>query len=330
MEQTSGESFSFQFLEEADKKILSLFPTINSNHRSGKEKSQKEKYLSCIYVLGKSGPLPRYEISRITKISYLQLQSVLKTLLRLRLVEVIGKSRRKNYGLSTRGTVVLVSFKNFQSFENIIPFLSDSKNENNALAYAMLVIGYADADPEVIYKILLKYAEGCHTFEFSDDYELAQSLLKFYSDDLKYKSNSAQPYLDMFREFTPAGFQDILGMLLTAVKPTTDDYNWLVQFFHEVVEFYYNPIKIAYLKIIFRQSHLQTRLQQFKKEQEILAKKGIPSTEITFRVTDNKELGKFLNMPAPLKVMGLRLVLEPLQFMTRELEEYFWPTKSGS
>jgi hypothetical protein len=105
------------------------------------------------------------------------------------------------------------------------------------LAFALLVIGYSVAKKDdVTFNAVLRYAEkGCSLESFTVD-TASEALLTFYAADCKARAVSLPNYLGVFKEFTTAGFQQVLQILLASMKPTAEDYNWLVEFFGEVIE----------------------------------------------------------------------------------------------
>ncbi len=112
-------------------------------------------------------------------------------------------------------------------------------------------------------------------------------------------------------------------MLLGAVKPTIEDYNWLVQFFTEVAEFQFHPARVAYLNILAANPSFKVRLENFKKSQDQQIKLQGKKMEVTFTIP-GAGLQGLSAMPAHLRAIGMRLMLEPLQFINSELCSYFW------
>jgi len=318
-------------IEKADPRILSLFPTLNILDAKHGQRARGTIFrrLACIYIIGKYGSISAADLLKTTNIPHSSLEATLKKLLSQSLLETARIKRRKKYGLTPKGIIVLTAFEKFWSFKSIKPLLLKSKNRNNNLAYALLVIGYSAINrPEIIFDTLTKYAEQGYNLEPLSCDAIAESLLEFYGDQCESEAQSPPQYINMFKEFTTAGFQDILRMLLTGMKPGPEAYNWLVQFFHELVEFYYNPVRMAYTNLLSDYPNLRSRLEQFKKEQERQTRTEGSKIELTFKVPwGSSELQKFMNMPHYLKTIGLRLVLEPLHFMTRELKDFFWPSK---
>jgi hypothetical protein len=112
-------------------------------------------------------------------------------------------------------------------------------------------------------------------------------------------------------------------MLLMALKPTAEDYNWLVEFFSEVGEFYFDPARIAYINLLSNNPAMRARLEEFKKTQDQQIKKTGPTLEVTFTIPGSGT-SKIDAMPPHLKAVGMRLILEPVKFINTELLRHFW------
>ncbi|MEM0442452.1 MAG: hypothetical protein QW450_04780, partial [Candidatus Nitrosocaldus sp.] len=54
-----------------------------------------------------------------------------------------------------------------------------------------------------------------------------------------------------------------------SIKPRVEDYNGFIQLMHEVVRFYYDPVRIAYMHVAGEREEFRIRLEQFKKEHDI-------------------------------------------------------------
>jgi hypothetical protein len=134
---------------------------------------------------------------------------------------------------------------------------------------------------------------------------------------------SAPNYLNVFKEFTTSGFQDVFRMLLLAIKPTAEDYNGLIEFFNEVTEFYFDPARIAFINLLSENQNMRQRLAEFKKAQDLQIKKEGPTFEVTFTIPKSG-VSKIDTMPPHLRAMGMRLILEPVKFINKELCNYFW------
>jgi hypothetical protein len=293
-----------------------MFPSIEMTRPVGLKK------LDCLRSLGETQrPLQVKEIAKVSGIPPAVTKRILGALTSLSLIsEDAGK-----YYLTSRGLIALMSMPHFQNFSQVKPILLSLRNDE--LAFAMLIIGHAKAnDDRLLYDTLSGYARHGHNVESVDYKVAADSILRHFSIQARSTSKTVPPYLGMFKDFTPAGVQDILKMLVVAVRPTPDDYNWLIQFFYELVNFYYNPIRMAYANMLASGNQiLLQRLANFKKEQEALMKNEGSNVELTFRVIGGFEFEKFEKMPPQLRAMGFKLVLEPLGFMTKELQSAFWP-----
>lgn len=331
---------------DIDTQFLSLlFPSL------AVKKPSDLKRLACLRAFGDAGrPLSAAEVSKISKVATpaataKKMLGSLATLSLLSEEKTAAKEGGKEaaiYRLTSKGVVALMmSMAPFREFSRVRPLLASLKNDE--LAFALLVVGHSPSpfaasqaggsnnnnNDGQLHAILAAYAKYGHSLEAVDGATAADSLLRYFSSQFRAgPARSAPPsYLGMFRDFTPAGFQDILKMLVVAVRPTPEDYNWLVQFFYELVEFYYNPVRMAYASMLVSNPVLKSRLEGFKKGQEIVMKKdgdAAPSVELTFRIAGGLQLDKFLNMPPHLKAMAFKLVLEPLRFMNEELRFAFW------
>jgi predicted transcriptional regulator len=306
---------------KADPRILSLFPTL----AGGRGRDTTIRSLACLYAVGKNGPTSIRGLSKALNMPYSRLKGSLEKLSSLSLVEITKNGRTLNYSLTTKGIVALVSFEDFRSFTSIKFSLSNYKNKGNRLAYVLLLIGYGVSDkPNIIHEILVKYAEQGHNLEPLNNDASAESILNFYGDELKSQAKSPPNYLNMFKEFTTAGVQDVLRMLLAAMRPTPEGYSWLIEFFHELVEFYYDPVRTAYMNILSQNPEFRRRLDGFKATQEQRMRTEGSRMELTFIVPRGPLLQRFMSMPPHLRVMGMRLMLEPLQFMAQELNSFFY------
>ncbi len=141
------------------------------------------------------------------------------------------------------------------------------------------------------------------------------------------KSPTPPAYLSVFKEFTTAGFQEVFRMLLMAIKPTAEDYNWLVEFLNEASEFYFDPARVAYINLLPQNESLRRRLDEFKKAQDQQIKRQDGSLEVTFSVPGSG-MSKVDAMPPHLRAIGMRLILEPIKFINNELVDFFWNTKT--
>jgi predicted transcriptional regulator len=314
--------------EKADRKVLSLFSSLGYWVKgvSVKEHDAILRCLAVVYTLGVGGQMSIADLSKSLVLSRSLTVQSLDKLSKLSLVAVLKCGKKASYILTPKGAVVLVAFKEFQSLQAIKPVVSNPVNKNDRLAFALLVIGYSVAKKEnSIFGILVRYAEIGSTVESVGSDIVAESLLRFYSSECKVNAAVLPNYLGVFKEFTTAGFQQVLQILLSSMKPSVEDYNWLVEFFGEVIEFYYNPARLAYVNLLSENPGLRLRLEGFKKSQEQQIRKEGSMMEVTFNVPSSN-VQKFMSMPAHLRAVATRLVLEPLQFVNQELAVFFWST----
>lgn len=316
--------------KKVDPQILSLFPSSLNFGNPTNTRAEKEailRRLTCLYLLGSYGSTSLSELANALKISRSTVASGLKKLVSQSLVESKKHGKKVNYALATKGFVVLIAFREFQDWAKIKNVFSGPQNRNDPLAYALLTIGYAaNSKPDAVYAALSKYAAQGHSLEFVGADVVAESLLRFYSAELRTSSVVLPIYLGVFREFTTTSFQDVFRMLLVAVKPTAEDYNWLIEFFNEVAEFYYDPARMAYVNLLSENNGLKARLEEYKKAQDQLIKKDGTNLEVTFTVP-GAGLQKIETMPPHLRAMGMRLMLEPIKFINKELCSFYWDSK---
>ena len=317
--------------KKVDPQILALFPSLNvgnpTNTRA--EKDAILQRLTCLYLLGSYGSASLTELANALKIPRSAVAKELKKLVSQSLVESKKQGKTVDYALTTKGFVALIAFREFQDWAKIKNALSGPQNRNDALAYALLTIGYAaNSKPDAVYVALAKYAAQGHNLELVGADVVAESLLRFYRAELRACSAVIPNYLGVFREFTTTGFQDVFRMLLVAIKPTAEDYNWLIEFFNEVAEFHYDPARVAYVNLLSENNGLKAKLEEFKKAQDQLIKKDGANLEVTFTVP-GAGLQKIETMPPHLRAMGMRLMLEPIKFINKELCSFFWENQKG-
>jgi len=313
-----------------NRQVLVLFPDLcywNIGVDQDKEKVLGE--LACVYQLGLEGVGGKLSVADLVKRLSLPpalLVKGFKHLVKLGLVVSCRVGRLTYYGLSSKGLIILMAFKKFEKFEDVKPFLCDVSFKDDRLCFALLVIGYSrPKESNVVFDTLVKYNQkGFVIGDLVPDC-VAESLLGFYSLESKVLATCLPNYLGVFKEFTTGGFQQVLSILLTSMKPTVEDYNWLVEFFGEVIEFYYNPSRLAYVNILAANENVRLSLENYKKSQEQQIRKEGSTMEVTFNVPSTN-VAKFMNMPAHLRAMATRLIVEPLQFINQELSTFFWPT----
>lgn len=312
--------------KKVDRNVLSLFPSFNfwDGANTQREKNIVLQRLACLYVLGRCGSASLSELTKTLSISRSAVARELKKLVSLSLAEPVKKGKTRSYILTTKGLVALMAFGEFRDWARTRAVLCSPQKKNQSLAYALLLIGYSVKDKtDTIYNSLLKYATQGHNMELASEEIAAESLLSFYSAELRASGSVPPNYLGVFKEFTTNGFQDVFRMLLAAIKPTADDYNWLIEFFDQVAEFYYYPARVAYVNLLSDNQSLKSRLEEFKKAQDQLIKKEGSTMEVTFTVPGSG-LKKIDTMPPHLRAMGMRLMLEPMRFINKELCDFFW------
>ncbi len=315
--------------KKVDPKILSLFPSLNQQNATNNpaEKDAIQQKLTCIYLLGNCGSAPLAELVNAMQLPRATVANNIKKLVLLGLVEAVKAKKMVKYSLSTGGVLVLAAFREFQEWNKIKTALLGVPKANDPLAYTLFTIGYAsDGKPEGVYNALVKYASQGHSLEGLEVEVAAESLLNFYRADMRASGPTPPNYLGVFKEFTTTGFQDVFRMLLMAIKPTAEDYNWLVEFFNEVAEFYYDPSRVAYVNLLKENKPFRDRLEEFKKQQDQLIKKEGSNLEVTFSVP-SAGLQKIDAMPPHLRAMGMRLMLEPMKFINKELCGFYWENK---
>jgi DNA-binding MarR family transcriptional regulator len=209
------------------------------------------------------------ELTNALKVPRPAVMKGLKKMLSQGLIETEKAQKTVSYVLTTKGFMVLMAFREFQDWTKIKTALSGSQKRNDPLVYALLTIGYAaNSTPNAIYAALCKYAAQGHNMEPVEAEVIAESLLNFYRSEIRASAAVPPTYLGVFKEFTTTGFQDVFRMLLMAIKPTAEDYNWLIEFFNQVAEFYYDPARVAYVNLLAENNNLKTRLEEFKKTQK--------------------------------------------------------------
>jgi hypothetical protein len=307
--------------KKADPKFLQLFPSLNSpNAQSSSEKKAVHQRMACLEIIG-NVPANLSDLTKNLDVSRAEATKVAKELVSLSLIKA-EKSKPVSYTPSTVGLVALMTFEGNQDWAKIKSALAVPEKKNDPLAYALLVIGFCANKPDGVYLALCKYAAQGNTLENISAEASAESLLRFYRQELRLQSPIPPPYLSVFKEFTTAGFQEVFKMLLLAIKPTVD-YNWLVEFFNEVSEFHFDPARVAFLNLLPQSAKLKQSLEEFKKAQDQQIKKQGGNLEVTFTIPGSG-LSKVDAMPPHLRAIGMRLILEPVKFINKELVDYFW------
>ena len=304
--------------QETDTNILQLYPTLNSVSTLEK----KNKLLNALSEISvKEATLE--ELTAKLKLTSSQTKKIATELSSLHLITAEKVDRKTTYTLTTNGLVALMALKENREWAKVKPTLATSKKRNDPLAYVLLLIGYCAKRQNGLYENLCRYGAEGNILENIPLEVSAESLLRFYRRELRAKTAMPPAYLSVFKEFTTSGFQEVFRMLLVAVKPTAEDYNWLIQFFIEVEEFYFDPARITYVNLLPETPKLREHLEQFKKtlDQQIRRQDG--NLEVTFTVPGSG-LSKVDAMPPHLRSIGMRLILEPARFINKELVELFW------
>ncbi len=309
---------------EFDLKILQLYPgllapKIGCNNQKGVIKP----HLLAIKALGTNVPLTVSDLAEKTGLSHFQASKTLKELKEAALVTHYKIGGKVTYTLTAKGSIIQMAFAEFRDWQNIKTVLQMSKMKNDPLAYALLVIGFSQNKPDCLYHTLCNYAAQGATIEGVSSEAAAESLLLFYRQQLRVQSPLPPPYLSVFKEFTTTSFQEFFRMLLVAVKPTAEDYNWLVEFFSEISDFHFNPARIAFVNLLSQDTKLRQKLEEFKKNQDQQIKKQNGNLEVTFTIP-GLDLSKVDAMPPHLRAIGMRLILEPAKFINCALVEAFW------
>lgn len=313
---------------KVDRQILELFPSLNIANPSNNSitKTAIAGRLMCLKALGNE----TRNLSNLSKelgFTSSDTARVIKELVSLSLVKAEKKGRTIDYSITTVGLIALMAFEEFRDWPKIKGALAVPQKRNDPIAFAVLVVGYCGNKPDSAYQALCKYASQGHILENVAVGCAAESLLSFYRQELRTASPVPPAYLSVFKEFTTAGFQEVFRMLLMAIKPTAEDYNWLVEFFNEASEFYFDPARVAYINLLSQNGKLRGRLEEFKKAQDQQIKKQDGSLEVTFSIPGTG-MSKVDAMPAHLKAIGMRLILEPIKFINNELVNFFWNTQT--
>lgn len=308
---------------QPDAKVLQLFPKLNpTNSSNATEKKRKLQRLACLKTIGDKGPVGGSELATKLKLSRLEANTITKELLALSLVKA-AKGKTTTFTATTSGLVALTAFNDYQDWAKIKTALTAPDKKNDPLAYSLLVVGFCANKPDGVYSALCRYASQGNSIENVAVDVSAESLLRYYRQELRCQSPNPPAYLSVFKEFTTAGFQEVFKMLLLAIKPTAEDYNWLVEFFNEVSEFYFDPARVAFVNLLCENQKIRQNLEEYKKNQDQQIKKQGENLEVTFTIPSSG-ISKIDAMPAHLRTIGMRLILEPAKFINKELVDYFW------
>lgn len=308
---------------QPDAKVLQLFPKLNSANTSNTaEKNRILQRVICLKTIGDKGPISGTELATKLKVPRSEANKITKELLALSLIKA-DKAKTVMFSATTLGLVALTAFNEYQDWAKIRTALASPSKKNDPLAYALLVVGFCANKPDCVYTALCRYASHGNIMENITAEVSAESLLRYYRQELRSQSPNPPAYLSVFKEFTTTGFQEVFKMLLLAIKPTAEDYNWLVEFFNEVAEFYFDPARVAFVNLLSENQKMRQNLEDYKKNQDQQIKKQGGNLEVTFTIPSSG-ISKIDAMPAHLRTIGMRLILEPAKFINKELVEYFW------
>jgi DNA-binding MarR family transcriptional regulator len=306
-----------------DARVLQLFPKLNpANSFNSTEKKRTLQRVACLKTIGDKGPVSGSELATKLKVPRSEANKLTKELLAISLIKA-DKGKTSTFTVTTLGLVALTAFNDYQDWAKIKTALAVPSKKNDPLAYALLVVGFCANKPDGVYTALCRYAYQGNTLENIETDVSAESLLRFYRQELRSQSPNPPSYLSVFKEFTTTGFQEVFRMLLLAIKPTAEDYNWLVEFFNEVSEFYFDPARVAFVNLLCDNQKIRQNLEEYKKNQDQQIKKQGENLEVTFTIPSSG-ISKIDAMPAHLRTIGMRLILEPAKFINKELVDYFW------
>jgi hypothetical protein len=311
--------------KKADPKILQMFPSLNFSNplNSIAQKRVILQRLACLKIIGNQRVTCAVDLSKRLKVSRLKAKKIAEELVSFALVKAEENKKPFAYSVTTAGFVALMAFEDFRDWTKIKSALAVPKKKNDPLAYALLVIGFCANKPDNVYHALCEFAAQGNTLENVAADISAESLLSFYRQNLRASSPIPPTYLIVFKELTTTGFQEVFKMLLVAIKPTAEDYNWLIDFFNEVSEFYFDPARIAFVNLLPENQTLRQKLEEFKKNQDQQIKKQGGNLEVTF-IIPGSGMSKIDSMPPHLRAIGMRLILEPIKFINQELVNFFW------
>jgi hypothetical protein len=240
-----------------------------------------------------------------------------------RLGNSIGKHRytQVEYKPTLKCIIIMtLALEQFKDNRVIMNMISDDVYRGNRLALALAVIGLVDGRDSSIHNTIREYAKN-HVIEHLDDTTIGDLLLEFLSKRLEQESTSIQGYINVLKDFTPNTLDSVLRVIIASVKPSVNDYNAFINLMHEVVRFYYDPIRVAYMHIIEDKDNFRERLEEYKRSND-LAKITDGKVELSIKL-DSKH-SRFLSMPYYMQIMLFKLMLEPKEFMLKELERYIW------
>ncbi|MFN4336034.1 MAG: hypothetical protein ACK4FV_00410 [Candidatus Nitrosocaldus sp.] len=228
--------------------------------------------------------------------------------------------------------MMILSIPSFQDNKTIMNTLASNAYKGNRLALALILVGLIDSRDKSIYNTLVDYAKH-HTIDGVEDESVADSLLEFISNRLEKDAVGVQGYINVLKDFTSSTLDSVLRVLIASIKPRVEDYNGFIQLMHEVVRFYYDPVRIAYMRIVEEREEFKARLEGFRKEHDISiiasSNKGYGSVdgkdkvvEVSFRL--DLAHRRLASIPYYLQIMAFKLIVEPREFMLKEFERYIW------
>lgn len=227
--------------------------------------------------------------------------------------------------------IKILTIPSFRDNRIIMNILADGAYKGNRLALALILIGLVDAKDESIYNTLVDYA-STHTIDDIDDCSVADSLMEFLSNRVERDARGIQGYINVLKDFTSSTLDNVLRVIIASIKPRVEDYNGFIHLMHEVVRFYYDPVRIAYMRIVEEREDLTSRLEEFRKERDISMIAGSKSynnlsgndrVEVSFRF-DPSLHSRLASLPYYLQIIAFKLIVEPREFMLKELESYVW------
>lgn len=235
------------------------------------------------------------------------------------LIYRIGKGKHRYYRHTPKCIMLMVLALGFKDNRVIMNMIRDNAYKGNRLALALAVIGLVDGRDSSIYNIIREYAKN-HAIEHLDDTTIGDSLLEFLSKRLEHESKSMQEYINVLRDFTPNTLDSVLRVIIASIKPNVSEYNSFIYLMHEIVKFYYDPIRIAYMHIIEDRDEFRERLEEYKERNDVTK---ITTGKVELSIKVDAEHYRF-SMPYYMQIMLFKLMLEPKEFMLKELEKYIW------
>ena len=315
-------------VEKADSDILLLFPSLNFRSYMLTSKL-KESYLRNLLVLLAiaESKVTKHQIAKSCQISNSAVAKAVKVLeTKGLLCKKMRSAKTGEFYPTAKGIIALMAFPKFRNLERIWSILTKKEHKDSNIAFALLIMGLSMKEKsEPLYGTLLEYARSGHNLEEIDDQTAADSIFGFLSNKWRLEMQAVPQYLNVFKEFTTQSFEGVIRTIMTYMKPRPEDYDCFVQFLCEVANFYHSPVRRAYASVLSENADARLRLNEFKKERESLVMQDRASAEVTFRLSSSSEFSRFSFLPAHLRAVGLRLIVEPTDFMIDELKRLFWP-----